>query len=101
MDDPFRMGGYRTPHRGFGVEYKVRTDPDRRNGRLWRRLGALLNVVTRLAHACFLLLGKLCVAASLLGGLGLRVVSVMMVFAKRLAALPIVWVLEYSSHSFQ
>lgn len=44
---------------------KKRTYPNGRHGRLGRRLGALLDVLARLAHASFLLLGELCVAASL------------------------------------
>jgi len=43
------------------------TEPYRRNRRLGRLLGALLDLILGFAHAGLVVLGELCVCASLLG----------------------------------
>lgn len=57
-----------------GKEREGLTEPNGRDGRLLRLLGPHLPVGVRLAAAGVLVLDELCVRASLLGSLGLRVV---------------------------
>lgn len=62
----------RGPTKGGGRKgERPRTDPEHGDGRLWRLLGAALDLVLGPAHARLLVLGELCVAPALLEGLGL------------------------------